>query len=234
VALWTKTGEHGMVLLKIGRREHLEELRRGLLYMNPLRYFRSLEEDAARSDEREGDDYILQAQHAKLVIDTGISDIGRIVAAPEDLAGPIRITRDRTRSCNLFCMFAITRPVERPMFGPNHCWPGDSLVLITHTQEFVSRIESAVQKEELLAECRLVEYYDDAMYSGQVGRFRKSAKFSYQSEFRIAVEPGSDEARRVQIGDLTDITSEVIPLGRADDVLKFAAEDLVGDGIQWD
>jgi len=54
-----------MILLKLGRREHLEELRRGLLYMNPLSYFRSLAEDSARSDEREGDDYILQPEHWK-------------------------------------------------------------------------------------------------------------------------------------------------------------------------
>jgi hypothetical protein len=222
-----------MILLKLGRREHLEELRRGLLYMNPLRYFRSLEEDVARSDEREGDDYILQPEHAHLVIDTGIPNLGKITAAPGDLAGPIRIGRDRTRACNLFCMLAIAGPIERPMFGPSHCWPGDSFVLFSHTQEFVSRVGSAAQSERLQIECGLVDYYDDSKYSGQVGRFRKPSKFSYQSEFRIALEPGSVEARRLQIADLTDITSEVIPLDRADDVLRFGAKDLEADGIRW-
>jgi hypothetical protein len=91
VALRTKDGQCGMILLKLGRRAHLEELRRGLLYMNPLSHFRSLEEDPARRDEREGDDYILQPEHANLVIETGIPDLGRISAAPGDLAGPIRM-----------------------------------------------------------------------------------------------------------------------------------------------
>lgn len=234
MALWTKDGQHGMILLKLGRREHLEELRRGLLYMDPLKYFRSLEEDAARSDEREGDDYILQPEHAKLVIDTGMPNLGRIRAAPGDLAGPVRIARDRTRACNLFCMVAITGPVKRPMFGPNHCRPGDSFVLFTHTQEFTSRIGSAAQTEGLQVECGLVEYYDDSTYSGQVGLFWKPAKFSYQSEFRIALDPGSEEPRWLQTAELFDITSEVIPLDRADDVLKFGAKDLAADGIRWD
>lgn len=234
MALRTKDGQCGMILLKLGRRAHLEELRRGLLYMNPLSHFRSLEEDPARRDEREGDDYILQPEHANLVIETGIPDLGRISAAPGDLAGPIRMGRYRTRLCNLFCMFAITGPVERPMFAADHCWPGDSFVLFTHTQEFVSRVGSAAHKGGLRMECGLVEYYDDSKYSGSVGRFRKPSKFSYQSEFRIVLEPGSDQAVRLQIGELTNITSGVMPLERADDVLKFGAKDLKADGIQWD
>jgi len=222
-----------MIFLKLGEKEHLEELRHGLLYMKSLSYFRSLEDDSTRNDDREGDDYILQPKHANLVIET-IPGLGRISAAPGDLAGPVRIARNQTQSCNLFCMFAITRPVERPMFGTSHRWPGDSFVLFTHTQEFLSRIASAAQQGGLGIECGLVEYYDESTHSGQLGRFRKRARFSYQSEYRIALEPGSDEAIRFQVADLADITSEVSPLDRADDVLKFGAKDLEADGICWD
>jgi hypothetical protein len=223
-----------MILLKLGRKAHLEELRHGLLYMNPLSYFRTLEDGSTRGDKREGDDYILQPEEANLVIDTGIPSIGRISAAPGDLAGPIRIARDRTRSCNLFCMFAITRPVERPMFGTSHGWPGDSFVLFTHTQEFLSRIALAAQEQGKRIESGLVEYYDDLTYSGQLGRFRKPTRFSYQSEYRIALEPESVRAIPFQVADLTDITSQVFPIDRADDVLKFDSEDLAADGISWD
>ena len=54
MALWTKAGERGMIFLKLGGKKHLQDLRKGLLYMNPLSYFRSLEDDSARSDKREG------------------------------------------------------------------------------------------------------------------------------------------------------------------------------------
>jgi hypothetical protein len=234
VALSIKAGERGGVFLKLGRREHLEALRSGLVYMSPLSYFRSLEDDSARSDKREGDDYILQSEHANLVINSGVPGLGRISATPGDLAGPIRIARNRTQSCNLFCLFAITGPVEHPMFGANRHWPGDSCVLFTHTQEFLSRIASAAQKEGLRIGHELVEYYDESSYSGQLGRFRKPARFSFQSEYRIAVEPGAVTAIQLQVADLTDITSEVFPLGRADDVLKFSAKELEADGIRWD
>jgi hypothetical protein len=59
-------------------------------------------------------------------------------------------------------------------------------------------------------------------------------RFSYQSEYRIAVEPGSDDAIRLQLADLTDITSQVFPVASADHVLRFSAKDLEADGIRWD
>jgi hypothetical protein len=235
MALWTKAGERGVVLLKLAReKKHLEMLRHGLLYMNPLNYFRLSEGDAARGDNREGDDYILQPQHARVLIDTKVPGIGQISATPGDLAGPVRIARDRTRSCNLFCLFAITSPLEHPTFPPRYCWPGDYFVLFAHTQEFLSRVVSSAQGRGLQSECGLVEYYDESRYSGQLGRFQKPIRFSYQSEYRIAMEPGSIEAIQLQVPDLSNITSEVFPLDRADDVLKFNAKELEAAGISWD
>src|SRR3974377_59858 len=39
-----------MLLMKLGRKEHMEQFRTGLLYMNALSYFQSLEADMARGD----------------------------------------------------------------------------------------------------------------------------------------------------------------------------------------
>ena len=43
-----------MALLKLGQREHMEQFRKGQLYMNTLKYFRDLESDPARADHYEG------------------------------------------------------------------------------------------------------------------------------------------------------------------------------------
>ena len=73
----------------------------------------------------------------------------------------------------------------------------------------------------------MVKYYGDSEYSGQTGRFRKRSCFAYQREYRIVVEPGLEGPRRFEIGDMTDITSEVIPRSLADEVLKFSPEDAI-------
>jgi hypothetical protein len=57
--------------------------------------------------------------------------------------------------------------------------------------------------------------------------------FSYQREYRIVVEPGTDGPLRFELGNLTDITSEVLPIQAADDVLRFGPEDAVEAGLRW-
>jgi hypothetical protein len=104
----------------------------------------------------------------------------------------------------------------------------------TNTQEFVNRVAVAAKRQRLRVEGRAVEYYDETKYSGQVGRFRKGSVYSYQYEYRIVVEPGVDGPFIFEIGDLRDITSEVISRDLADVVVKFSPEDAVEAGLSWD
>lgn len=130
-----------MPLLKLGRKEHMEQFRAGLLYMNTLSYFRDLESDSARGDVFEGVDSIIQPKDlGESYFDRGISAVGRIDISPEDLAGPIRISMNRTVNCNLFCMHAITKPVNGPLFPAVHDWFGDSVTLVWNTPEFFKRV----------------------------------------------------------------------------------------------
>jgi len=57
-----------MLLLKLGQREHMEQFRKGLLYMNPLKYFRDLESDPARADRYEGATHIFQPKDAIITL----------------------------------------------------------------------------------------------------------------------------------------------------------------------
>jgi hypothetical protein len=132
-------------------------------------------------------------------------------------------------------MFSITEPIVGPVFPEGHAWPGDHFVLFTNTPEFLTRIARAANSQGLLAvQCGMVKYYDEAEYSGETGRFRKRSRFAYLREFRIVAEPGLDGPRHFEIGDLTDITSEVTPLSVADEVLKFSPEDAIAAGLSWD
>jgi hypothetical protein len=223
-----------MIFIKLGRKEHMDHFRTGMLYMNTLSYFRELEADMARGDRCEGLDSILQPKDlGEAFIDSGLPTIGRFNINPEDLAGPIRISKNRTLTCNLFCLYTLANPVKDSLFPKEHQWFGDSLVLITNTQEFLNRVSSAAAEQRLPMKGALVEYFDENTYSGGVGRFKKSSRFAYQNEFRIAIETGLDEVFKFQIGDLHDVTSEVIPFDRADELLKFTEADATEAGLTW-
>ena len=235
--LKTRSGQPCMILLKLGQKEHLEMLRKGLLHMNSLAYFTKLESDAARGDPYEGTDAILQpCDIGEFLFDPHLPGMEpfHVNGAPDGLVGPVRFTLHRTSSCNIFCMFAVSKPVVGPVFSKKHEWPGDHFLLFTNTQEFFNRVVVAAKNHVLRVEGRAVEYYDGTKYSGQTGRFRKRSVFSYQCEYRIVVEPGVDGPFPFEIGDLSDITSEVISRDLADDVLKFSPEDAVEAGLSWE
>jgi hypothetical protein len=234
MSLTTVTGLPILILLKLGAKEHLEMLRKGLLYMNPLAFFRSLEADSARGDPYEGTDSIIQPSHiGDFIIDPHLPGWEKIHVPPSDLAGPVRIALERTSRCNIFCLFTVDRPIDGPMFPKSSRWFGDSFLLFTNAQQFLSRVVAAAKRQGLRGQGRRVEYYDETRYSGPIGRFRKPSRYSYQREYRIALETGMEVPFRFEIGDLTDITSEVIPIELANDVLKFTTEDARAAGLNY-
>jgi hypothetical protein len=228
----TQAGERWMLLLKMGQKEHLEMLRKGILYMNPLSYFAALETDPARGDAYEGSDSIIQpCDIGEFTIDSHIEGLPPFHAEPSDFAGPIRIGLHRTLACNIFCLFTVNKPIDGPIFPQTHQWFGDSFVLFTNTQEFLSRVDTAAKERQLNGQRALVEYYDKAKFSGKTGRFRKQSIYSYQREYRIVLETGSDRPFRFDVGDLSDITSEVLPFELADKVLKLSSADAQEAGL---
>lgn len=235
MALKTHDGRQVAILFKIGQKEHLEMLRHGLLYMNTLDYFIKLEADGARADSYEGTDRILQPQHVRdFVIEPHVPGLSPHRVNPKDLAGPIRMGRRQTSACNVFCLCIVREPIVGPVFPEVHDWFGEHFVLFTDTQAFLDRVVLAAKRQELRIEARPVEYFDESEYSGETGRFRKRSCFAYQREYRIAAEPGLEGPRRFEIGDLTDITSEVTSRSVADEVLKFTPEDAAEAGLVWD
>src|SRR5215467_2054151 len=104
-----------MLLLKFGQRQHLDELRGGLLYMNSQRYFRDLDGDFVRGDRFEGTDQIHQPRDIKHIRSENNVSGNVVTIKPEDMAGPISIQFGTRPPCNLFCMFAITTAVDGPL-----------------------------------------------------------------------------------------------------------------------
>jgi hypothetical protein len=221
-------------LLKFGEKQHIEALRsEGVLYMKPLADFTKLESDMARGDAFEGATRIIQPQHiGELRFD--FPPMGKFSAKPSELAGPVRIGLHQTASCNVYCMFAVTKPVDGKLVDSQNFQFGDACVLVLNPSELMSRVADAAKGAGLCyLEYRLVEYYDAEEYSGEVGRFRKRSMFAYQNEFRIVVEPGSDSPRKLFAGGLIDITSEVLPLSEVNQYLDFSTRRAREAGISW-
>jgi hypothetical protein len=137
--LRTPDGRHGWALLKLGEKKFLEKFRVGQLYMKPLAGF-SEGADSERNDCYEGTTSLIQPSNiGDLFIESNIPGFERIVIPPGDLAGPVQIAKNQAAACNIFCMFAVTEPVDGPIFDKRHQKFGGSVVLVTDIGKFLAR-----------------------------------------------------------------------------------------------
>lgn len=188
-------------LFKFGRRQHIEDLvLSGHLYMNTLAYFSRHEADSLRCDRDEGIGHCFQADVAELrtEIDGQWATVGTI-------SGAVRWSDNTTRAANVFCMYAFRGSHAEGLIDPRNLAFGDTYVIFTQGDEFLRRVRSVADEAGLRLVDGLVEYVDRHTYSGPMGIFRKFSEFAYQSEFRIALLPGTGIPYSLRVGDLSDI-----------------------------
>ena len=193
-------------LMKFGQAAHIRGFREeGILYCNPLSYFRSTELDIARSDPRDGIGASYLAGDVVITMGEGkdaheISEsTGLIDRLDIQLHGP---------EPNVFCMHALTEKNFPLIVNERNFQFGDSVAVVADTDKFVERLIAATKAANSELSARLVEYVDKDSYSGALGVFRKLSDFEYQSEYRISFGPGLDIPRIVRLGSLLDITIE--------------------------
>jgi hypothetical protein len=194
--------DHVLGFLKLGQSQHIEDLVHGKMYMNPLAYFVKLEGDAIRHDAREGQAFWMQPD--KVVLSIKLD--GKYMPIP-GIRGPIAQSNPGDLAQNVFCMYALRsscRAVER--VDPRNSSFGDTFAAFTNGDEFLRRVQAAAQKNGHHVEWSPVEYVDKASYSGPIGIFKKASEYSYQSEFRTALRPGTGSPYILDICDLADIT----------------------------
>jgi hypothetical protein len=102
-------------------------------------------------------------------------------------------------------MFGIGEEVEVNGIDPRVLAFGDTFAVITKPADFIERLSEAAQDMGQDIVHRRVRYFDESEYHGTVGPFVKAANYSYQSEFRICMQPGLGHATALQIGDIRDI-----------------------------
>jgi hypothetical protein len=103
-------------------------------------------------------------------------------------------------------MYALRASVAKNLINPKNFTFGDTYAVVKDGDEFLRRVRTAAQCAGLMLEIKMVEYVDPREHQGPMGVFRKSSAFAYQSEFRIALMPGTGVPFPFRVGDLSDIT----------------------------
>lgn len=205
-----------LALFKFGERRYVEQfVYEGKLYMNTLEYFVNLEADSQRSDKDEGLNWCMQPNRVKLrmEIDGEFKDIPGI-------SGAILYSQPCDRAANIFCMYALRATQEHPPINPLNLKFGDTFAILKDGDEFLRRVQIAAEQSGHRIDWKLVKYVDRSQHHGPMGPFRKFSRLSYQSEFRIALFPGTGKAFDLTLGDISDIAI-LGPLSELNERLRF-------------
>ena len=192
-------GEPG-TLIKFGQQKHLLRLQNeGVLYMNNLPYFWTIEDDELR-----GDPFDCVAEVARGPRISFPSADGKEVFMEGNWT--LRMHSLEPEKINIFCMYAL-RPLTKGTFPINerNFLFGEHALVLMNRDEFMRRIESTLKSQKIVAKANLVEYVDDD-YTGKIGPFRKLRMFSYQSEWRLVCKDGPGGPRELTIGSIRDIS----------------------------
>jgi hypothetical protein len=222
------------LLFKVSSYERLEKMRKGLLYMNSLEYFSSLEDEediALRVDAREKVFGVLRAGPNE----QGFSTLSLKVGGEEvDLGSEAVLTAEfpKPKNSMIFCMGALADGENGSMpwevdnkvnFDPQFLKFGSHLLLISKPKEFGDRLSKAILNNKNIFGSKLfsggyglVDYRKLDHYSGSIGLFTKDLEYSWQLEYRLAfgVEDhclNEQGAFEFNIGDISDI-SEIVPV----------------------
>lgn len=184
-------------LIKFGKKEHLEALLDGVIYMNNIDYFRRYEESQPkhlRGDKYECFDYVSQGN--KVII----------FGEPPLVLNNITMFENRnTYPGYLYCLYAIYFDSDFTIDGRMLDF-GEYGVIIREPLEFINRIREASTKEHLHPNCYAVNYYNEKEVDGTLTPFLKRDKYSYQKEARIYIYKTNPQDNMVlNIGSIKDI-----------------------------
>lgn len=203
-------------LIKFMKAEYVSSfLDEGLLYMNTLDYFRTYEEsdEDLRADEHEGLSSSIHAEKVTITMQNG--------SALNGVVGKVDFTPVHAYQFKLYCFTAITlQDLDMPFYLDERFKKfGDKAIVIkgddlnlfwgrlkmrTFNDESLFAIDSSLKTNGL------IEYVSRKDNLSSLTPFNKFSNFSWQKEFRIALEsPSNIGALSLRIGSLKDIASVI-------------------------
>lgn len=184
-------------LIKIGKEEHILSLwKQGIVYMNPLSYFKNLETTGdGRADSDEGAHSI--AQTSRMLI--GEMEI--------DIPTPIAFSASNINNGYIFCMMGVDDIEDlKIVLADNLEAMGGAFIIIYNPEEFVKRCFNVMRAHNINLRWGRVRYYDKSEGSFLLDPWLKNKEFARQSEFRLYFSMVETKAKILQIGSIEDIS----------------------------
>lgn len=188
-----------LAFLKFGSLENMTDLlENGTIYMNPIQFFRKIEDEELRGDEYEGASKIINSLPGTFKVPNIERELSyqklHLVESYKEVLGNIY---------SLYCIsshgfpnpFDFKVDLRNNRFG-THC------VLIKDNQYFLESLEKELKGQGLKYRHGFINYYDKKTKSGKLNLFEKPNEFEYQKEFRIYVENDQIEPIVLRLGSL--------------------------------
>lgn len=223
----------GFPLIKFQDNDKIEKFQKGTMYMKSLEYYRKRERETGDTTVGDAFEAMLHVPDGKLIV----PEAGEEIELGVDNLIPTTVSNSF-----VFCMFGIENSTKAFKFCEAQKKElrsfGDTALLITDRNEFVRRVNAAVEKQKLTCHCGFVTYYDetvnhinlyiDLMRGMHNIAFWKRKMYKGQQEYRflfenVPVEAGKDYYE-LDIGSIKDI-SVVLP---TTDVLNAMAAQMEG------
>jgi len=188
------------MFLKIGKEEHIKDLyKNGTIYINPIEYFRNIEDEELRGDKYEGASKIINS----------LPGTFRIPGVDRDFKYEKIHLRETYETIlgNIYSLYCISskgfpdpldfRLDEKNLKFGTHC------LMIKDNRFFFEKIKSELTKQGYEFHHGFVEYYDkDKISYKKLTLFDKPKEFEYQKEFRFFVHNDIIEPIKISIGTL--------------------------------
>lgn len=195
-----------VAFVKIGEKEHIDEFYyNGLIYMNPINYFKKIEDRKLRGDVHEGRCLVSQGDTIRLKLNNDWLEFSK--ETNQSFNCQYYQEYEKTKG-NIFSMHTLFMPEDNEILtvDKRNQEFGDYCLIITYTEEFIKRVKASFEAKNIKLNYGLVKYYDYKTFSGKAGVFHKSNIYDYQNEFRLFCENESDNPFSIRIGSISDIS----------------------------
>lgn len=195
------------VFMRFGKRKYIEQfISEGAIYANHISHFKNApKDDKKRSDKNEN----ITTIHNNI---RSISIDGRKFT--DGIVNAKIFDPTQSPFTHIFCLSIYTlrkniANIQNGIFIDEKLEQFGEFVVIIHKPEvFIQKIKQTLCNLgiRLTYQFNPVKYFDEKSYSGEVGIFKKTNDYAYQSEWRLAISiPNQEKPFQFNIGSLFEI-----------------------------